>query len=97
MVGWYRNCSSFADKYLDTLDEAELADYDTILNGPEDEWEKYYWCVGRQVRPLSSRVSCRYAYRPESHDHIDQTQAPAPVCALLAKTHRVGSTISLPH
>jgi succinate dehydrogenase flavin-adding protein (antitoxin of CptAB toxin-antitoxin module) len=39
--------STFAAKYLNSLDEKETAIYDKLINKPSNDWEIYYWAIGR--------------------------------------------------
>ena len=42
-------CSTFLEKYKDTLSEAQLDQFDKLLD--ESDWDLYYWCVGEKVVP----------------------------------------------
>lgn len=41
--------STFAQKYLADFDEAQLKEYDTILNEHDNEWDMYAWYTERVV------------------------------------------------
>jgi succinate dehydrogenase assembly factor 2 len=41
--------STFADKYLKTLSEEELRQYDSLLD--ENDWDIYYWVTGKKPVP----------------------------------------------
>jgi succinate dehydrogenase assembly factor 2 len=41
--------STFADKYLKTLNEEELHQYDSLLD--ENDWDIYYWVTGKKPVP----------------------------------------------
>jgi len=43
--------STFADKYLNGFDKKQLELYDFIINMPSNDWELYYWSVGRKQVP----------------------------------------------
>jgi succinate dehydrogenase assembly factor 2 len=50
--GTLENCillSKFAKNHLAALDEEELKTFDKLLS--EDDWDIYYWCVGRTPVP----------------------------------------------
>lgn len=43
--------STFAHKYLDSMSEVELMEYDKIINLPSNDWEIYYWASGVEETP----------------------------------------------
>ena len=43
--------STFAAKYLNSLDEKETAIYDKLINKPSNDWEIYYWAIGNKPTP----------------------------------------------
>ncbi|CAG2118130.1 unnamed protein product [Medioppia subpectinata] len=42
---------NFANKYLDQMSDKQLEMYDLIINMPSNDWELYYWSVGRKEVP----------------------------------------------
>ncbi|XP_054153479.1 succinate dehydrogenase assembly factor 2, mitochondrial-like [Oppia nitens] len=42
---------TFAAKYLKQFSDEELDLYDTIINLPSNDWELYYWSVGKKQVP----------------------------------------------
>jgi len=42
--------STFAAKFLNSLTEVELRDYDRLINLPSNDWDIYYWATG--VKPI---------------------------------------------
>lgn len=42
--------STFAAKYLNCMEEAELKEYDRLINLPSNDWDIYYWATG--VKPI---------------------------------------------
>ncbi len=44
-------CSTFADCYLDGFTKQQLVDYDKLLNGPDNDWDIYYWITGKLTTP----------------------------------------------
>lgn len=44
-------CSTFAKIYLSAMTEADLKEYDIILNDHDNEWDMYNWCVDQQPLP----------------------------------------------
>ncbi|KAG5270355.1 hypothetical protein AALO_G00191720 [Alosa alosa] len=46
--GMLENCillSLFAKKYLNTMTETQLQQYDRIINEPTNDWDIYYWAT----------------------------------------------------
>ena len=57
----YNSCfSTFAGKYLDTLNEEELNLYDTLINKPNNDWDLYYWIVGKFVALIFTPMYLQY-------------------------------------
>jgi len=44
--------STFAGKFLATMSEIELRDYDRLINLPSNDWDIFYWATG--VKPIPS-------------------------------------------
>lgn len=40
--------SSFAHRYLQTMNEEQLSMYDRLINLPSNDWEIYYWATGKR-------------------------------------------------
>lgn len=52
--GMLENCillSLFAKKYLNTMTEAQMSQYDRLINEPSNDWDIYYWVTGAQEPP----------------------------------------------
>ncbi|XP_069595499.1 succinate dehydrogenase assembly factor 2, mitochondrial [Ranitomeya imitator] len=52
--GMLENCillSLFAKKYLNTMTEAQMSQYDRLINEPSNDWDIYYWATGAQDPP----------------------------------------------
>ncbi|XP_056408634.1 succinate dehydrogenase assembly factor 2, mitochondrial isoform X2 [Hyla sarda] len=52
--GMLENCillSLFAKKYLNTMTEAQLSQYDRLINEPSNDWDIYYWVTGAEEPP----------------------------------------------
>ncbi|MBN3303661.1 SDHF2 factor, partial [Amia calva] len=52
--GMLENCillSLFAKKYLDSMTEPQLLQYDRLINEPSNDWDIYYWATGAQPSP----------------------------------------------
>lgn len=43
--------STFADKFLKTLNDDLLDQYDTLINEPSNDWDIYYWVTGVKETP----------------------------------------------
>jgi len=46
---------TFAAKYLNQFSDKQLEMYDKIINMPSNDWELYYWFVGRKEVPEEIR------------------------------------------
>ncbi|KAG9352600.1 hypothetical protein JZ751_021014 [Albula glossodonta] len=44
-------CSLFAKQYLNTMTEAQLQQYDKLINEPSNDWDIYYWATEAQPTP----------------------------------------------
>ena len=42
-------CSTFADRFLEKMKEPELSMYDDLINLPSNDWDIYYWIIGRSI------------------------------------------------
>ncbi|ESO06405.1 hypothetical protein HELRODRAFT_64663, partial [Helobdella robusta] len=43
--------STFASKFLPTMTDEQLKDYDQLINKPGNEWDLYYWIIGSKPTP----------------------------------------------
>jgi succinate dehydrogenase assembly factor 2 len=43
--------SSFAAKYLATMSMDQVKLYDRLINLPSNDWDIYYWAIGRLETP----------------------------------------------
>ncbi|XP_034825482.1 succinate dehydrogenase assembly factor 2-A, mitochondrial-like [Maniola hyperantus] len=43
--------STFAKKYLDGFTEEQTMMYDRLINSPSNDWDIFYWMVGKQPTP----------------------------------------------
>ena len=43
--------STFADRFLNTLSDELLEQYDTLINEPTNDWDIYYWVTGSKETP----------------------------------------------
>jgi succinate dehydrogenase flavin-adding protein (antitoxin of CptAB toxin-antitoxin module) len=43
--------SNFSSRFLSTMDEKQLNDYDNIINNLHNEWDLYYWITKAQPIP----------------------------------------------
>eukprot|EP00066_Takifugu_rubripes_P005725 XP_003969999.1 PREDICTED: succinate dehydrogenase assembly factor 2, mitochondrial [Takifugu rubripes] len=52
--GMLENCillSLFAKRYLNTMSEKQLQQYDRLINEPSNDWDIYYWATEAQPTP----------------------------------------------
>ncbi|OCT81831.1 succinate dehydrogenase assembly factor 2, mitochondrial [Xenopus laevis] len=52
--GMLENCillSLFAKKYLSSMTDTQLSQYDRLINMPSNDWDIYYWATGAQDPP----------------------------------------------
>ncbi|XP_053275805.1 succinate dehydrogenase assembly factor 2, mitochondrial [Pleuronectes platessa] len=52
--GMLENCillSLFAKKYLNTMSDNQLRQYDRLINEPSNDWDIYYWATEAQPTP----------------------------------------------
>lgn len=52
--GMLENCillSIFAKQYLESMSEAQLHQYDRLINEPSNDWDIYYWATEAQPTP----------------------------------------------
>lgn len=43
--------STFAAKYLNTMSETHLQQYDRLINLPSNDWDIFYWATGVKPTP----------------------------------------------
>ena len=43
--------STFANKYLHSLNSELLDQYDKLINEPSNDWDLYYWLTGKEDPP----------------------------------------------
>jgi len=43
--------STFASKFLSSMEEPQLTMYDKLINLPSNDWEIYYWAIGQKPVP----------------------------------------------
>lgn len=57
------SCSLFAKRYLNTMSESQLLQYDRLINEPSNDWDIYYWATGEGVAVLFlSNDFCVYIF-----------------------------------
>ena len=49
--------STFASKYLDSMTEDELMQYDMMINFPSNDWDLYYWAAGTQFIFMNIQIN----------------------------------------
>ncbi|KAG5871597.1 hypothetical protein JTB14_010722 [Gonioctena quinquepunctata] len=43
--------STFVAKYLEKFNERQVEKYDTLINGPSNDWDIYYWATNIKPTP----------------------------------------------
>lgn len=43
--------STFVNKYLHTFSPELLDQYDKLINEPSNDWDLYYWLIGKEEPP----------------------------------------------
>ena len=43
--------STFANEYLDHMNDFQLDQYDNLINQPSNDWDIYYWATGVKAIP----------------------------------------------
>lgn len=43
--------STFAKKYLNSFNEEQTMMYDRLINSPSNDWDIFYWIVGKKPTP----------------------------------------------
>lgn len=43
--------SNFAARYLKEFDEKQLNEFDVLINKPSNDWDLYYWILGKEDTP----------------------------------------------
>ena len=43
--------SNFAAKYLKSFNEQQLSEFDVLINKPTNDWDLYYWILGKVDTP----------------------------------------------
>lgn len=41
------DCSTFAKKFLSSMTVEQLELYDRLINKPSNDWDIYYWAIGK--------------------------------------------------
>jgi succinate dehydrogenase assembly factor 2 len=57
--------STFAAKFLESMTETELRDYDHLINLPSNDWDIYYWATG--VKPIPAEFDTPMMYKFIGH------------------------------
>ncbi|CAG0904514.1 unnamed protein product [Darwinula stevensoni] len=57
--------STFASKYLNSMTEDELMEYDMMINFPSNDWDLYYWAAG--VRPVPPEFNTSIMKKFQEH------------------------------
>ncbi|KAK7474107.1 hypothetical protein BaRGS_00034636 [Batillaria attramentaria] len=70
--------SSFASKFLDTLNSEQLKLYDTLINKPTNDWELYYWMTGNKPTPeeFDNEVMNMLKEHAQNHERESRIRQP---------------------
>ncbi|XP_056134501.1 succinate dehydrogenase assembly factor 2, mitochondrial [Lampris incognitus] len=79
--GMLENCillSLFAKRYLNTMSELQLKQYDRLINEPSNDWDIYYWATEAQPTPdvYQGEVMDLLKEFTKNRDHEQRLDAP---------------------
>ncbi|XP_020794694.1 succinate dehydrogenase assembly factor 2, mitochondrial [Boleophthalmus pectinirostris] len=79
--GMLENCillSLFAKRYLNTMNETQLQQYDRIINEPSNDWDIYYWATEAVPTPevYQGEVMDLLKEFTKNRDHEQRLDAP---------------------
>ncbi|CAJ1049720.1 succinate dehydrogenase assembly factor 2%2C mitochondrial [Xyrichtys novacula] len=79
--GMLENCillSLFAKRYLNTMSEKQLQQYDRLINEPSNDWDIYYWATEAQPTPevYQGEVMDMLKEFTKNRDHEQRLDAP---------------------
>ncbi|XP_029354554.1 succinate dehydrogenase assembly factor 2, mitochondrial [Echeneis naucrates] len=80
--GMLENCillSLFAKRYLNTMSEKQLQQYDRLINEPSNDWDIYYWATEAQPTPevYQGEVMDMLKEFTKNHNHEQRLDAPS--------------------
>lgn len=80
--GMLENCillSLFAKRYLNTMSEIQLQQYDRLINEPSNDWDIYYWATEAQPTPdvYKGEVMDLLKEFTKNHNHEQRLDAPS--------------------
>lgn len=73
--GMLENClllSTFASRYLDTLNEKQLDLYDNLINQPTNDWDIYYYATN--VKPIPAEYDNEIMEMLKKHASNEQKE-----------------------
>ncbi|XP_053212258.1 succinate dehydrogenase assembly factor 2, mitochondrial-like [Panonychus citri] len=70
--------STFAHRYLDTFDGKQLDIYDSLINSPSNDWDLFYWVVGKKETPseFSNPIMDLLKEHAKNHHKENRTRQP---------------------
>ncbi|XP_026234298.1 succinate dehydrogenase assembly factor 2, mitochondrial [Anabas testudineus] len=80
--GMLENCillSIFAQRYLNTMTDKQLQQYDRLINEPSNDWDIYYWATEAQPTPevYQSEVMDMLKEFTKNRNHEQRFDAPS--------------------
>ena len=70
--------STFAEKYLESLTPAQLAEYDILINKPSNDWQIYYWVTGKEEIPADYCTSVMRLLQQHTSNEQKETRIRQP-------------------
>ncbi|KAK0133622.1 Succinate dehydrogenase assembly factor 2, mitochondrial [Merluccius polli] len=67
-----------AQRYLNTMSETQLRQYDRLINEPTNDWDIYYWATGAQPTPelYQGEIMDMLKEFTKNRDHEQRLDAP---------------------
>lgn len=75
--------SLFAKRYLESMSESQLCQYDRLINEPSNDWDIYYWATGEFPEPYTSRLNTQLGGYGAAQFHTHQSFLCVCVCVCL--------------
>ncbi|KAM7406064.1 hypothetical protein PAMP_000468 [Pampus punctatissimus] len=89
--GMLENCillSLFAKRYLNTMSEAQLKQYDRLINEPSNDWDIYYWATEAQPTPDIYQGEIMDMLKEFTKNRNQEQRLDAPGLEYLEKDHQ---------
>ncbi|XP_042261778.1 succinate dehydrogenase assembly factor 2, mitochondrial [Thunnus thynnus] len=89
--GMLENCillSLFAKRYLNTMSETQLLQYDRLINEPSNDWDIYYWATEAQPTPEVYQGEVMDMLKEFTKNRNQEQRLDAPSLEYLEKEHQ---------